>query len=175
MKINILVMVLFLLQMFVPVTGLASTTGHTVDIQAATQHVSTQQGESYDTFIIAESPYGFAETVKQLKLAIVANNFRFIREQTVDYGFVSEAMSSDNEVILYFCNFALLDEALQLEKRVGVFLPCRITIIQEGDTVKMIALNPKRLKEALFPSLALGRMCETMHDVYQHVLDEAAL
>ena len=76
-----------------------------------------------EPIIEVESSYDLEQTLENLKQAVIGRNFRVIREQYLDEGLVPEGEENRRQVMLYFCNFSLLNEALVLDPRVGLFLP----------------------------------------------------
>ena len=112
--------------------------------------------------------------VENIKRAVVGKNFRVIRVQTLDSGFVPADKESKKEVIVYFCNFDLLNQALAIDPRVGLFLPCQVTVYEQHGVVKVAAINPKRLSH-MFNNNELDKLCDQMHQVYIDILDEATL
>ncbi len=130
--------------------------------------------ESESPVLMRESPYSFKETVDKVKTAVGAANMRLIRVQTLDQGFVEEGKENHQQMIVYSCDFTFLNEALKVDPRVGLFLPCRITIVQQGDKVLVMSINPKRLSR-IFNNAELNAMCEQMHRVYTDILEETVL
>jgi len=124
--------------------------------------------------IIRTSPYPFEQTVDKVKAAIGAANMRLIRIQTLDQGFVPTGTEDSSRTIIYSCDFAFLNEALKVDPRVGLFLPCRVTVVRDADKVLVMAINPKRLSR-IFNNSELNQMCEQMRQVYESILDEVAL
>lgn len=123
---------------------------------------------------VVDSPYDFATTVENVKRAATSNNFVFIREQALDAGIAPEGQENTRQHIVYFCNFSMLNQALAIDPRVGLFLPCRITIVEREGKVRMMSINPKRLAQ-IFNNAELDDMCEQMTRLYQTILEEAAL
>lgn len=114
------------------------------------------------------------QVVKNIKRAAIGRNFKIIRVQHLDYGFVPADKESKKEVIVYFCNFELLNEALAIDPRVGLFLPCRVTAYEENGVVKVTSIDPKRLSH-MFNNNELNKLCDHMYQVYSDILDEATL
>lgn len=112
--------------------------------------------------------------VENIKRAAIGRNFRIIRVQTLDDGFVPKDKESKKEVIVYFCNFDLLNQALAIDPRVGLFLPCQVTAYEQNGVVKVTSINPKRLSH-LFNNNELDKLCDQMYQVYRDILDEATL
>jgi len=121
-----------------------------------------------------ESPYDFEATIQGVKAAIIGKNFRLIREQVLEDGLVEKGKENKKQYIIYFCNFSLLNKALAIDPRVGLFLPCRITIVEQQGKVMVHAINPKRLAR-LFNNSDLYKLCDEMSDIYLEIIEEATL
>jgi cytochrome c oxidase cbb3-type subunit 3 len=121
-----------------------------------------------------DSPYDLNTTVENIKRAISDNNFVFIREQKLDTGLAPEGKETPTEHIVYFCNFGLLNKALATDPRVGLFLPCRITVVERDGKVKMMVANPKRLSR-IFNNSELNELCDQVTNMYQAIMEEASL
>jgi len=127
-----------------------------------------------ETTIWAESSYTLEETIENLKDAIVSQNFILIRQDTLEHGLVKEGEENPSQIILHFCNFKFLFEALAVDPRVGMFLPCRITITERDGKVMVSAINPLHLSR-LFNNNELDEYCKKMHAVYSGILEDATL
>ena len=138
---------------------------------AADRHTSVNHDPAT---LQVESPYDLKTTIQNLHAAAKAANFRIIRQQTMTNGMVAPDKESQNEIILYFCNFKLLNEVLAIDPRVGMFLPCRVTIIKTGNKVTLMTINPKSLSR-LFNNNELDKACDNMFNVYNSILEEATL
>jgi len=121
-----------------------------------------------------ESPTDLKTTVENIKRAAVGKNFRIIRVQELNQGMVAKGKENTHQVIVYFCNFQMLNQALALDPRVGMFLPCRITAIEQDGKVMVYAINPKRLS-GLFNNEELDKMCSSMYDTYISIVEEVTL
>ncbi len=122
--------------------------------------------------IVGVSPDGVAATVARLKEAVEAANMRLIRVQYLDQGFVPAGTENRQQVIVYSCDFGFLNTALQIDPRVGLFLPCRVTVLQHHGKVLVMSVNPKRLG-ALFNNAALNHLCNQMYRTYRNIIGEA--
>ena len=136
--------------------------------------VASTNDEGDDAAIIVESPYGLDETIDNLKQAIENENFKLIRTDYLDHGFVEEGKSNKKQVVLHFCNFNFLYEALSIDPRVGLFLPCRVTVVEHEGQVQMMTINPMRLSK-LFNNDGLDEACKAMTKMYEDILEEASL
>ena len=134
--------------------------------------VSGEQIREEPPIITYRSPYSFSETIERIKRAAVGNKFKLIRDQALDSGFVAQHQESKTETIVYFCNYELIYDAMAIDPRVGMFLPSRITVIDQDGKVQAMSINPKRLSQ-LFNNDALDEACEQMHDTYSTILQEA--
>lgn len=124
--------------------------------------------------LIVESPYSFDETIENVKRAITGSNFIHIRDQELTDGFETQSTQNPKQTIIYFCSFSFLYEALKIDPRVGMFLPCRVTVIEHDNKVLMLTINPKHLSQ-LFNNNELDTSCDQMHEVYTSILEDASL
>ncbi len=122
--------------------------------------------------LVYDSPYDLATTVANIKRAAVGKNFRIIRTQPLEEGLVPAGQESPGETIVYFCNFGFLNQALSIDPRVGLFLPCRVTVVERDGKVQVMSINPKRLSQ-LFNNSELERLCDRMYRDYAAILEEA--
>jgi len=130
--------------------------------------------DSESPTLMRESPYNLAETVEKVKDAVAGANMRLIRIQTLDQGFAPEGRENHDQVIVYSCDFGFLNDALKVDPRVGLFLPCRVTVVKQGDKVLVMSVNPERLSR-IFNNSELNELCEKMQQVYENILDESVM
>lgn len=130
--------------------------------------------ENEPAALIYDSNYSFKQTVQNVKNAAIGMNFRIIREQALNYGLETRQAKTNQETIIYFCNFNFLYKALAIDPRVGLFLPCRITIVEHRGKVQVMSINPNRLSR-LFNNDELNKACTQMHEMYTSILEEATL
>lgn len=140
---------------------------HPHDKQIALQGADTPM-------IRMESPNSMQETIQAVKRAAIGKNFRIIRIQTLDQGLVKVGHENKKQTIIYFCNFEFLNKALAVDPRVGLFLPCRVTVVEQHGKVEVYAINPKYLSR-IFNNNELNKLCDQMDRVYQDILEEATL
>lgn len=134
--------------------------------------LSASTREAEPAILVAESPYAFQETIENVRRAVIGKNFRLIREQYLEGGLMPVGRENRNQVIIYFCNFKFLYDALGLDPRVGLFLPCRVTVVERDGIVKVMTVNPRRLG-LLFNNNELDDACEEMQSVYNDIIEEA--
>lgn len=131
-----------------------------------------KKNDKIEPTISYDSPYSLNETIDIVTRSIVGKNFKIIREQYLNQGLVQENSENKDQVMIYFCNFNFLNKALVIDPRVGLFLPCRITIIKTQGKVKVMATNPLAMSR-LFNNEELHKLCQEMYDLYTEILEEA--
>ncbi len=124
--------------------------------------------------LVYESKESFEDAVESVKNAIMNANFRLIRVQALDQGFVEKGQEDARRTIVYFCNFKQLDTALAIDPRVGLFLPCRITVTEHNGKVKLLSINPNRLS-AVFNNEQLDEICKELTKTYRKILEDSTL
>jgi cytochrome c oxidase cbb3-type subunit 3 len=145
-----------------------------LETKAAKLDVSLNKNNEEPAVIVVDSPYSMDETIENLKQAITDQNFTLIRIDYLDHGLVEKGKENKKQVVLHFCNFGFLFEALAIDPRVGMFLPCRVTVMEKDGKVQLSTINPKRLSK-LFNNHELDESCETMYEVYNNLLEDATL
>lgn len=138
------------------------------------QQQDAGSAEPVENVITAESPYTVEETVENLKNAIADQNFTLIRTDYVEHGFVEEGKENKKQVVLHFCNFNFLFQALAIDPRVGIFLPCRVTVTEKDGKVQVATINPMRLS-SLFNNDELHAACKEMTGIYETIIEDAVL
>ncbi|MDH5484237.1 MAG: c-type cytochrome [Gammaproteobacteria bacterium] len=134
--------------------------------------VTGEQILSESSVLVYKSPYTFNETIENIKRAVIAKDYILIRDQALDHGFVPVKDESKTHTMVYFCNYDIIYNALAIDPRVGMFLPCRITVVEQNGEVQAMSINPKRLSQ-LFNNDELDVACDRMHDTYSSILKEA--
>lgn len=138
------------------------------------QREVTNDAKHEDKIISMESGYSLEETVDNLKDAIISQNFILIRTDLLEHGLVKEGEENPKQVILHFCNFKFLFEALAVDPRVGMFLPCRVTVTETDAGVTVSTINPKFMSH-LFNNAELDQYCSRMSEVYRAIMEDATL
>lgn len=114
------------------------------------------------------------QALAAVKVAIANNNYVFIRKQTINSHLTDQSQEDHEIILVYFCNFSMLHRALALEKKVGVFLPCKITLIQKADHVEMVVINPKFISYRLREK-RLDDICKQLIEDYRAILEDASI
>ena len=124
--------------------------------------------------LIVQSPYDLKATLRNLTQAINSDNFFVGRNQPVEYGLTTPDRANPHQIIVYFCDVPFLNKALAIDPRVGLFLPCRITVVEHQGKVTLMAVNPEVVSR-LFNNSELDELCKEMHDRYLAIMQEATL
>lgn len=125
--------------------------------------------------LIFDSPYDFDATILSLKSALEGRNFRHLPDRHLEKGLTSNALVNRRQITVRYCNFELLYQMMRVEPRLGVGLPCRITVVEGDDgSVQLIAMN-LRLISTLFNNDQLRDLADEMHEVQLEIIDEALL
>ncbi|MGV6827285.1 MAG: c-type cytochrome [bacterium] len=127
----------------------------------------------FPTYII-ESPYEFDETVNNINQALTGSNFRLFPQRVLEEGLTDEFSHNIKQVSVRFCNFKRLYRLINTEPRLGVALPCRITVIEREGKVLLVAPNLLLLSD-LFNNDELRAQAEIMDEMVRDILDEATL
>lgn len=122
--------------------------------------------------IMYQSPYSFDKTLENIKKAVVANKFELISFTLGDKPASGSAQSNKRKATVNFCNYEMINNALAIDPRIGMFLPCQVTIVEFFGSVQVMSINPKRLSQ-LFNNDELDKACEKMHDTYSQIIREA--
>ncbi len=134
-----------------------------------------EKHEGEEPYLVFESFSSFDDTVASLKRAAIGRNFRIIREQNLENGLFPKEEENTRQRIVYFCNFKLINDAMKLDPRVGMFMPCRVTVLETAEgTVQLMSINPKFMSQ-FFNNNALDEPCTQMYETYVGIMEEASL
>lgn len=122
--------------------------------------------------ILQRSPYSFDKTVDNIKQAVARNKFELISFELAGKRQVSGVPSRTRKATVNFCNYRMINDALAIDPRIGMFLPCQVTIVESFSGVQVMSINPKRLSQ-LFNNDELDEACQNMHDTYWRIIREA--
>lgn len=154
--------------------GLAESDADDLVAYLRTLHEEVEDKVDEPPVIQYESSYDLETTLENLKQSVIGHNFRVIREQPLEQGLVEPGKEDRRAIMLYFCDFGFLNKALAIDPRVGLFLPCRVTLLETDHGVQVMSINPKNLSH-LFNNHELDKACQRMHDLYSEIIEEATL
>lgn len=121
-----------------------------------------------------ESAYGVEETVEKLKIAFNAANMRVVASEYVGQRFVPPDQIDKRRKFVDGCDFGFVNKALAIDPRVGIFMPCRVTVEERDGKVRILAMNPKFMS-TLFNNRELDELCARMADIYVALIEEVSL
>lgn len=133
-----------------------------------------ESNDQISPLFIVKTTKSMQQALVDLKEAINNNNYVFIRLQNVDSRLTEVDAENGRVILVYFCNFSMLNRALKADSRVGVFLPCKITLIQRSDYIEMVAINPKLISRQLSKE-GLNDICDQLTRDYRQILEDAIL
>ncbi len=125
--------------------------------------------------LVFESPYDFITTISNIKQSLKGLNFRYFPDRYMEMGLAPDETINKKQLSLRFCNFQQLYKMINVEPRLGVVLPCRVTVVEGPDgNVKIYVMNMK-LVSRLFNNSQLNDIAEDMHNALIELIDEATL
>lgn len=163
-----------LMLILVFLTGIAHAGPEHSLTQLAMSYASVTDTKAEASFpvLIQVSSHSYEKTLENLRRSIRGGNFRLIREQPLVEGYGLEQKSNQREAMVYFCNFDKVNEVIKIDKRVGQFLPCRVTVVEQRGKVYVMSINPKQYGK-LFNNDKLTPACNEITDMYKQVISEA--
>lgn len=138
--------------------------------------VETDSGsEQRAPALFFDSPYDFATTINNVKEAIRGMNFRYLPDRYLEKGLTADDAVNRRQMTIRYCNFKQLYEMVRIDPRLGVGLPCRITVLENEDgSVQLIAMNMRLIAE-LFNNDQLIEMGEKFNQIQNEIIEEATL
>ena len=124
---------------------------------------------------IYESPYDFDTTVANVKASLTGANFRIFPDRLLEQGLIDEFSVNTRQVGVRFCNFNELYGMLRIEPRLGVVLPCRITIMEREDGGVILAVPNLRVVSRWFNNDELVGLWDQMEETFAEIIDEVTL
>lgn len=139
------------------------------------KHDEQPKPEQEPPTLVFDSPYDFVTTVTNLKETLKGLNFRYFPDRYMEMGLAPDEQINKKQLSLRFCNFNLLYKMINIEPRLGVILPCRVTVVEEDDgSVKLYLMNMK-VATQLFNNDQLSELAEQMHESLMELIEEATL
>ncbi len=131
--------------------------------------------ETQEPTLIFDSPYDFDTTVTNLKNALTGLNFRYFPDRYLEMGLGDEKDMNKKQMTLRFCNFKDLYDMINMDPRLGIFLPCQITVVENEEGSVQLYLMNMTLISKLFNNDQLTVGAQEMHEIMLEVIDEATL
>ncbi len=124
---------------------------------------------------VVESPYDFDTTVANVKQALVGANFRIFPDRYLEQGLTDEFSVNQRQIGIRFCNFNKLYDMLKIEPRLGVVLPCRITIMERANGKVLLVVPNLKVVASWFNNDQLLALWKRMEDTFNDIIDEVTL
>jgi cytochrome c oxidase cbb3-type subunit 3 len=124
---------------------------------------------------VYESPYDFDTTVANVKASLTGANFRIFPDRLLEQGLTDEFSVNTRQIGVRFCNFNELYGMLKIEPRLGVVLPCRITIMERKDGQVLLVIPNLRVVSRWFNNDELVGLWDRMEETFTEIIDEVTL
>lgn len=87
---------------------------------------------------------GFEEVVARTRAALADNGFGILTEIDVQATLKNKLdLDMEQYLILGACNPQLAHQALEVERDIGLLLPCNVVVRRDGDRTVVLALDPQ--------------------------------
>ena len=97
---------------------------------------------SYGTQITLDAP--FADTLARVRAALAAQGFGVLTEIDVTATMKAKlGEQMEDYVILGACNPPFAHQALEVDRSIGLLLPCNVVVRADGDSTVVEALDPQ--------------------------------
>ncbi len=124
--------------------------------------------------LFATSTDSFDETAEKIRRAISEKRLRIIRQHYLDDGLVAQGEENKKQLVIHFGNIQQINTLLTIDPRMGLFLPNRLTILEQDDGKVMVtAVNPLRFG-TLFNNANLEHTSRELHKIYSAILKEVS-
>lgn len=124
---------------------------------------------------VYESPYDFDSTVANVKQALTGANFRIFPDRLLEQGLVDEFSVNQRQIGIRFCNFNVLYGMLKIEPRLGIVLPCRITILERDDGQVVLIVPNLGVVSRWFNNDELTGLWDEMEETFTEIIEEVTL
>jgi cytochrome c oxidase cbb3-type subunit 3 len=122
---------------------------------------------------VYQSPYKLQETVNKIRDSAKAYNFRVYPNRALLEGLGKLDADDKKQIVIRFCNFSNMQIFLKLEPRLGVMLPCRVTVIEdEQGKVHIVLENYKQAVER-FNNEQIIHSAGVLIEKMQEMIEEA--
>ncbi len=131
-------------------------------------------GDQRPTHVYA-SPYDFDTTLSNVKAALTGANFRLFPDRYLEQGLTDEFSVNTRQIGVRFCNFNVLYGMLKIEPRLGVVLPCRITVLERDDGQVLLLVPNLKVVSRWFNNDELVGLWDRMEQTFVEIIDEVTL
>ncbi len=125
--------------------------------------------------LLFDSPYDFETTVVNLKHAIGGLNFRYFPDRYLEQGLAGDDKIDKRQMIIRYCNFNILYKLMRIEPRLGVILPCRITVLEKDDGLAQLVVMNMQVISKLFNNDQLIDLSAELQESQIEIIEETTL
>jgi len=119
-----------------------------------------------------ETHKSFDEAVAAVEAACAAKSFRVLYTHDVQATLGAKGFARHPLKIIEICNAKFAHDALAKDIRVGLMLPCRITVYIHGSKTFLSAFRPTVIK-AMLPEAGLDRLADEVDAIIRGIVDAA--
>jgi len=113
----------------------------------------------------------FGEVVEKVKTELAKEGFGILTEIDVKATLKKKlGVDYDDYVILGACNPPLAYQALEMEKEIGLLLPCNVVVYEHGGEVTVSAILPK-VAMSTVQNPALAEVAEAAEEKLKQAVD----
>jgi cytochrome c oxidase cbb3-type subunit 3 len=145
------------------ISYLRSFTGKTPEDREVSEQLS----------FIFDSPYDLDTTIKKIQDTIKAANFRVYKPRKLLQDLTTSKELYSKQVVIRFCNFEQMLKFLKIEPRLGVVLPCRITIIENNNKEVKVVIENYKKTVAKFNNAQLLNSADELISSLSEIIEEA--
>lgn len=114
----------------------------------------------------------FDEAVESVEEEVAKAGMRVLHIHDVQKTLLEKGFQRAPFKIVEFCNATYANEVLNADIRIGLFLPCRITVYVEKEVTYISGMRPLMLSQ-FFPEANIGSTLEEIDQKVQEILSAA--
>lgn len=127
-------------------------------------------------YYVIESEKSFEQTVTDLELAVKRHQFGVLHVHDLGATLRSKGVAFNEECKVFeVCNPVQAAKVLQIDMRLNMALPCRISVFTEKEKVKVGLIKPGQMLSALSEDATLLSVAEDVEKQTIQMVDEAAV
>jgi len=124
------------------------------------------------TTYLTKSGKPFDALIAALEESAAKRNFRVLHKHNIQATLAEKGFELSPYMVIEVCNSAFAHSILTKEKTVGMMLPCRIAVYEDGGTNSVVMMKPT-LMSGMMPGVDLGSIPADVERILIEVVDEA--
>jgi len=121
---------------------------------------------------VYESSNGLEKTVDRLKESAAAYNFRVYPSRYLMEG-LGYSVDDEKQVVIRFCNFKNMQKFLKIDRRLGVILPCRATVIEKDDGKVIVVIENYKHAVRRFNNAEINDAADELIETMKEMIEES--